>query len=200
MRKLLLGLFITIMTACTQDKGESEVHQFDALSPSSITREWGVSDDVLAQLEEIDWLDMMPPEDLQTMEDLLEQMEAIWATEESDHSGNLTIPVFTGSGTVAGMDGVRGKLPGFVVPISYNDHEQITEFFFVPYFGACLHVPPPPPNQIIYIKPKAPINAGHLWDAFWIVGRLRVAPTENAIAASVYAFDLEGIQKIETWE
>ncbi len=44
------------------------------------------------------------------------------------------------------------KIPGFVVPLVVNDNGVVSEFFLVPYFGACIHVPPPPPNQIVYVK------------------------------------------------
>ena len=43
-------------------------------------------------------------------------------------------------------------IPGFIVPTAYDDDRRITEFFLVPYFGACIHLPPPPPNQIIYVR------------------------------------------------
>ena len=51
---------------------------------------------------------------------------------------------------IAEMDGARVRIPGFIVPIETNEDKLVTEFFIVPYFGACLHMPPPPPNQIIY--------------------------------------------------
>ncbi len=43
------------------------------------------------------------------------------------------------------------KIPGFVVPIEMQG-DIVTEFFLVPYFGACIHVPPPPSNQIVYVR------------------------------------------------
>ena len=49
---------------------------------------------------------------------------------------------------------LAGKLvsiPGFMVPLE-DDLEEVTEFLLVPYAGACIHVPPPPPNQIVYVK------------------------------------------------
>ena len=50
------------------------------------------------------------------------------------------------------------KLPGYVIPLEYYGRE-INTFLLVPYIGACIHVPPPPPNQIVYVDSKKP------WDA-----------------------------------
>ena len=52
------------------------------------------------------------------------------------------------------LDGQKVRLPGFVVPLDFEDTE-ISEFLLVPYFGACIHVPPPPSNQIVYVKTVA---------------------------------------------
>ncbi len=70
------------------------------------------------------------------------------------------------------LNGSQVKIPGFVVPLE-GDEEKITEFLLVPYFGACIHVPPPPPNQIIYVKfPQgAPIQ--QLWDVIYVIGTLK---------------------------
>jgi hypothetical protein len=146
---------------------------------------------VEGELREIDWLEMIPPEELKAMEEMAEKM---W---EIDHSGGQMEQLFNSANTVAEMDGVRGKLAGFVVPISVGSDAEITEFFFVPYFGACIHMPPPPPNQIVHVRPKTPITTGDIWDAFWIVGTLRVTLTDNSMAKSAYSFDLESIEKME---
>ena len=49
------------------------------------------------------------------------------------------------------LNGKSIKIAGYITPIAF-DGENITEFLFVPYRGACIHVPPPPANQIIYVK------------------------------------------------
>ena len=43
------------------------------------------------------------------------------------------------------------RIPGFIVPLEYKESEIVTRFLLVPYFGACIHEPPPPPNQTIYV-------------------------------------------------
>ncbi len=52
---------------------------------------------------------------------------------------------------VKSLDGQQVKLPGYIVPLEVNEEGRTTEFLLVPYYGACIHVPPPPPNQIVHI-------------------------------------------------
>ena len=48
------------------------------------------------------------------------------------------------------LQGKRVAIPGFMVPLE-DDADNVTEFLLVPYAGACIHVPPPPPNQIVHV-------------------------------------------------
>ncbi|MDR1607608.1 MAG: DUF3299 domain-containing protein [Deltaproteobacteria bacterium] len=65
------------------------------------------------------------------------------------------------------------KIPGFVVPLDFEKTE-IEEFLLVPYFGACIHVPPPPPNQIIYVKAKKPVKGLTAMEVVWVYGKIRI--------------------------
>ena len=62
------------------------------------------------------------------------------------------------------LNGQLVRIPGFVVPVEF-DEESITEFFLVPYFGACIHSPPPP-NQIIYVHAPNGLQLNTLYDHF----------------------------------
>ncbi|MDP6330738.1 MAG: DUF3299 domain-containing protein [SAR324 cluster bacterium] len=67
------------------------------------------------------------------------------------------------------------KIPGYAVPIEGDGgFDFITEFLLVPVFGMCIHVPPPPPNQVILVKMKEPVPFEMLLDAIWINGVLEV--------------------------
>jgi hypothetical protein len=70
------------------------------------------------------------------------------------------------------LDGVLVKIPGFISPIALSNEGEVSEFFLVPYFGACIHVPPPPPNQIVYVKLTKPVALENMYDAYWITGTL----------------------------
>ncbi|NVK54154.1 MAG: DUF3299 domain-containing protein [Alteromonadaceae bacterium] len=85
------------------------------------------------------------------------------------------------------VDTLRGKLiriPGFIVPLEFTDDDKIKRFFLVPYFGACLHYPPPPPNQIIYAENADGIE--FTFDPVWSTGYLQVSLIENDVATAAY--------------
>lgn len=133
-----------------------------------------------AESREIDWLELMPAEDLA----LLENMPEI----EHDGDGAPLLPdeIMTGR-VVPEMGDVEGRIPGFVVPLKTTQDMRILEFFLVPYYGACIHVPPPPPNQIIHVKYKEGFTLEALYDPVWIEGKLVIERTENDLGASSYS-------------
>jgi uncharacterized protein len=82
------------------------------------------------------------------------------------------------------------KIPGFIVPLVIDASGLVSEFFLVPYFGACIHVPPPPPNQIVYVKlSKGGVRLGSLEDAYWITGTLHTQIGGTSVAKAAYTLD-----------
>lgn len=88
------------------------------------------------------------------------------------------------------MDGQAVRIPGFVVPLEFDDQQVITEFFLVPYFGACIHTPPPPPNQIIYVSAPQGLTLEFLSYPFWISGVISTALVENDMAVAAYSLEM----------
>ncbi|GHD43335.1 hypothetical protein SAMN05216429_102205 [Marinobacter persicus] len=146
-----------------------------------------VSPFVHAELPEIDWLDLMPKEDLA----LLESMPEI--EHEGDGPALLPDEILTGR-VVEDMAGTEGRLPGFVVPLKTTKGGRVLEFFLVPYYGACIHVPPPPPNQIIHVTYKEGFELNALTEPFWIEGTLRIERTENDIGTSSYSIEATAVE------
>jgi hypothetical protein len=70
------------------------------------------------------------------------------------------------------------RIPGFVVPLE-EGKAGMTEFLLVPYFGACVHTPPPPSNQIIHVLPKAPARDLRSMDTVWVTGVLTTLQTDS---------------------
>jgi uncharacterized protein len=92
------------------------------------------------------------------------------------------------------MDGARVRIPGFIVPLEVV-HHQISEFLLVPYFGACIHVPPPPANQIIHVFPVKPLKKGmESMDAIWISGVLKVIPSDTDMGSASYQMKAEVVE------
>jgi hypothetical protein len=67
----------------------------------------------------------------------------------------------------------------------------------VPYFGACIHVPPPPPNQIVYARLEKPIPMTEIYDAFWVTGTMKIERFQNDIAATAYTMAVEDVRLYE---
>ncbi|MEM6539479.1 MAG: DUF3299 domain-containing protein [Pseudomonadota bacterium] len=95
---------------------------------------------------------------------------------------------------VEGLDGERVRIPGFVLPFEYTASGEITEFLLVPYFGACIHTPPPPPNQIVYVTADKPVPLGDQWAAIWATGTLRAKSNMNDLGDAAYTLE------IDAWE
>ena len=96
--------------------------------------------------------------------------------------------------TVPALDGQRIRLPGYTVPFDYGVDAEITEFLLVPYFGACLHAPPPPPNQTIFVTTDKAIKLADLAQAVWVEGTLRTTKQETALAAAAYTIEMDAIE------
>lgn len=88
---------------------------------------------------------------------------------------------------VGKLDGKRIRLPGFIVPLESNIEGAITHFLLVPYAGACIHVPPPPPNQIVYVTAKDGYFSGGLDEAVVVEGTLSVGSSDTSLADSGYS-------------
>jgi len=71
--------------------------------------------------------------------------------------------------------GKRIKIPGFAVPLEGDDgFENVKEFLLVPTFGACIHVPPPPPNQVVHVILDKPVYFEKLMYAVWVIGIVEI--------------------------
>jgi hypothetical protein len=84
------------------------------------------------------------------------------------------------------LDGQSVKLPGFIVPLDIGKDGLVAEFFLVPYFGACIHVPPPPPNQIVYVRMNKGIALDSIYEAYWITGRMKLQNKTTRLGAAAY--------------
>ncbi|WP_100643521.1 DUF3299 domain-containing protein [Alteromonas facilis] len=100
------------------------------------------------------------------------------------HDGSMaqTMP---NAPVIQALNGQTVKLPGFIVPLE-GTADITTEFLLVPYFGACIHVPPPPSNQIVYVKFSEGVPIDNLYDAVWVSGTLSTDGWHGDIASVGY--------------
>lgn len=86
--------------------------------------------------------------------------------------------------TVPALDGKTIRMPGFVLPLEY-DGKKVTEFLLVPWVGACIHTPPPPPNQIVHVRAKTPFVTKGMFEAVTVTGKIQI----KEIKKSLYLVD-----------
>ena len=99
--------------------------------------------------------------------------------------------------TVAELDGTQVRMPGFVVPLSSEDGKTHAEFLLVPYFGACLHSPPPPPNQIVYVTADPAVEHDDIWAAVWVEGEMSTKANKHATGDAAYTLALSNLELYE---
>ena len=81
---------------------------------------------------------------------------------------------------VPGLDGRVIKLPGYVLPLDF-DGTLVKSFLLVPYVGACIHVPPPPPNQIVFVQLKHGFKSPELFAPVWVTGRISTGMKKTSL-------------------
>ncbi len=90
--------------------------------------------------------------------------------------------------TNVALDGQNVRIPGYLVPLD-ETKDGLIQFLLVPYFGACIHTPPPPSNQIIEVRPKQPVKGFRPMDTVWVNGTLRTLRSETYMGTSSYRMD-----------
>lgn len=136
-------------------------------------------EDVLA----LDWLDLIP-------EDERKMFDSMGMPQAQSHDGDAAAQSMIGN-VRRELNGSMVKIPGFVIPLE-GDDEVVTEFMLVPYLGACIHVPPPPPNQLIYVRFAGGAPIQELWDVVYIIGTLKTETVSHDLAEIGYV--IEGVE------
>lgn len=94
---------------------------------------------------------------------------------------------------VASLDGKRVHLGGYVVPLDF-DATSVKEFLLVPFVGACIHVPPPPANQIVYVKAAKAFDIKGQFDPVWVTGTMKTEAASTGLADAGYTIDAETVE------
>lgn len=163
-----------------------------------------ITTSLASNYREVDWIELIPDDDLQALLRPPEWVNNIEDGSERDDMDNFRSSgpmneeearyqqALTSSKVKPELDQQKIRIPGFVVPLAVDDKRRVTEFFLVPYFGACLHYPPPPPNQIIHVTYPQGLQMTSLYQPYWIEGVLEIRSISNYMGASAYAMQASG--------
>ncbi|WNW12528.1 DUF3299 domain-containing protein [Pseudomonas sp. DTU_2021_1001937_2_SI_NGA_ILE_001] len=155
-----------------------------------------------AELPETDWLELMPLSDQKALEAMPEiDHNSPEAQGTFDSKGGLKqskgLPaVMYSTKTVAAMNGKNIRLGGYPVPLETDAKGRSTLFFLVPYPGACIHVPPPPPNQLVLVRYPKGIKLDDIYTPLWVVGTLKIEKVNNDMADAAYAMDASKVRVV----
>ena len=182
MRILALCSCLLLLLGCEPTKQDNENQEAHQMATSDIDKTSSVTSTVKKEsltstshisvknepvnYQEIEWDELIPKTDLDALLALPEYITDIEdgsiedqminnnqsAMHAEQRTENNYERALVSTNIIEAMDGKHIEIPEFIVPVKFDGAQIVTSFFLVPYFGACLHMPPPPPNQIIYIE------------------------------------------------
>lgn len=79
------------------------------------------------------------------------------------------------------LNGQIVRLPGYLLPLEFSG-KQVSEFLLVPWVGACIHTPPPPPNQIVHVKPEKPVEMSGMFAPVWVTGQMTTGAIKKSLS------------------
>ncbi|WP_426142446.1 DUF3299 domain-containing protein [Pseudomonas sp. DWP3-1-2] len=157
---------------------------------------------VHAEIPETDWLELMPKSDQKALEAMPEiDHNSPEAQGTFDSKGGLKqskgLPaVMYSNKTVPAMNDKEIRLGGYPVPLETDAKGRSTLFFLVPYPGACIHVPPPPPNQLVLVRYPKGLKIDDIYTPLWVVGKLKIEKVSNDLADAAYAMEAAKVRVV----
>lgn len=140
---------------------------------------------IAEEVIDLDWDDLLPEGDTtipQALRDLIDHDETAMAASQPPSSG-----------VRADWNGKIVRLPGFVVPLDYKG-TGVTAFILVPFVGACVHVPPPPANQLVFVTTERPYETEGLFEPVHVTGMFGIASMTTQLAEIGYSLSAEKIE------
>ncbi len=162
---------------------------------------WWSKDDnestVLESVAPIDWFDLVPEgfEPFDPLADMTrEEIDKLF--DGSDES-NARLAQFDEQSTYAPivpeLDGQEVRIAGYVVPLDFDGNTSLDEFLLVPYYGACIHMPPPPANQVVHAFADTTVEIQSTWDPVWAIGTITTETVMSDLAESGYRMQVDRV-------
>ncbi|MEM8872465.1 MAG: DUF3299 domain-containing protein [Pseudomonadota bacterium] len=135
---------------------------------------------------EITWDDLIPPNIPYSL---------IIGEGEMDVINDTWNPIYDENATKLNetLDNAYIKMPGFIIPLEIGA-KGVTDFILVPYVGACIHTPPPPANQLVFVNAQSPWPNEQLWDAVWVTGTMRTQLQSTEMGQTGYSLAAEDME------
>lgn len=149
-------------------------------------------------VKELEWDDLIPKD--ARPDDLLKAYNADELSDDDPRAEELMKKLremWKLAPVVQALDGDTIRLPGFVVPLE-GDGKVVSSFLLVPYYGACIHVPPPPANQTVYVQAaEGSATVRELFETVWVTGRLSVQSTSSELGDAGYSISAAKVEPYE---
>lgn len=156
-----------------------------------------------SEFKQLKWSDLIPKDDLDALrappaylkligDDV--SAEELAKLQGKDPAHKRYQQALTSTQYIKELHGRPSRIPGFVVPVGFGDGKKITSFFLVPYFGACIHEPAPPPNQVIFVEYPKGLVQPHLDRAIVVLGVLKTEVVEKGVATSAYTMEMDYLE------
>jgi hypothetical protein len=143
-----------------------------------VPKDWDPAEEVRKHMK-VDNFDIISDSDPRMLQ-MLKQMREVWDNAPVNPA----------------MDGARGRIPGYVVPLE-ETKAGLKEMLLVPYYGACIHSPPPPANQIIHVILSKPVKGYAAMDTVWVSGTLKAFRGDSYMGASGYKIEDAALVRYE---
>ena len=151
----------------------------------------------------IEWNDLMPDDWVQDMTKEMAKMNKMATLQDNSQEANKAMNdlrlKLDNAPIVKSQVNQKIRIPGYAVPLD-ADRSNKREFLLVPYFGACIHTPPPPSNQIVLVRPTAQSKIKKLpesMDVLWVEGELKEARVNTSQGVSGYMLEAVSIAPYE---
>jgi hypothetical protein len=162
-----------------------------AMSLAALTAPAHAGGEAARDYRDLVWADLLPEGEAER----IARLAQIQAMEFGfDHFGTDQMPQLRTFNVVEDLDGERVRIAGFVLPFDFSASGEVSRFLLVPFVGACIHVPPPPPNQLIYVVAEDGVSVQGLWDPVFAEGVMRTRRQDSDLADTAYTLELTALR------
>ena len=161
-------------------------HILTVLTASCLTPQMAFGEEYI----DLDWVDLLPDGEGSLPPELLALT--------TDHTKtNQSTQQAASSGARTDWNGKIVRLPGFIVPLDYSG-TGVTAFILVPFVGACIHVPAPPANQLVFVTTSIPYDSNGLYEPVNVIGMFGTSSLKTQLAEISYALSADQIVPYES--